>query len=102
MAAGAIYPGYSDSLLSLSNQSSALQMVAIRSQTTNVSAQDVVSISDNARKAHAASGLLDSAAFSSITSAGRAPPKTMPFQNVVAAIQYQQVQSLLETGRTLL
>jgi len=100
MAASGIYPGYSGSLLSLSNQSSTLQRAAIQSGTRNVPPKDVVSISDAARKAHSASDLLDSAGFSPITSAGSAPPKSARFQKVVAAIQYQQVQSLLETGTT--
>jgi hypothetical protein len=100
MATGAIYPGYSDSLLSLGNQSSALQLAAIQSRTQDLSPQDVVSITNNARKAHSAADLFDSAGFKSVASAGPASPNSAPFQKVVAAIQYQQVQSLLETGTT--
>ncbi len=98
MPAGAIYPGYSASLLSIGNQSSAQD--ATPSNLRNRPPQDVVSISNAARQAHSAALLFDSAPFFSIAANGPAATDPAPFQRAVAAIQYQQVQSFLETGTT--
>lgn len=98
MAAGAIYPVNAASLLSMGDQFQALQ--ATPASLKNASPQDVVSISNAAREAHAAAALFDSAGFLTTVSAGPAVPNPAPFEKVVAAVQYQQVQSLLETGTT--
>lgn len=95
MATGAVHPGYSSTLMSMGDQSSAQAMLAIQSPQGPQSPSDVVSISEQAREAHTASDLFDSAGFS-----GPASDSPAPFQKAVAAVQYQQVQSLLETGTT--
>ena len=98
MSAGAIYPGYSASLLSIGTHASAQD--ATPTNLRHKPPQDIVSISNAARQAHIAALLFDSAPFFSLTTNGPAPTTPAPFQKAVAAIQYQQVQSFLETGTT--
>lgn len=99
MTTAAVNPGGAATLLSLSSQSSVLETPVMQVANGEAPPSDFVVLSDTAREAHAAGGLLDAAGFSfSIPEPAKDTPA--PFQNLVAAVQYRQVQSFLQTGTT--